>query len=175
MLLKRKQKSEEKTQSRRFFRKQFWITLLSVREQSAKTKKENQFSQYFFIGCRELVAWKTYFECFGKKYKLGTQVWWEDLKTVLQKNFPMESSFLEKNFWRTLLSVGVQKPEDRKKMFLGPFLTENHFQKWKFFFEKFGFTYPRGTQDLEKQLKCFFWENQFFWKTFLMNNYFWTI
>ena len=89
------------------------------------------------FGYRGIVAWKTYFEKFDGNFQWGTQAWWEYLKTIMQKKLPLENSFHEKLFWRTLLSVGVQKPGDRKeKLVLGPFPAQNRFKNEKLFLNR---------------------------------------
>ena len=139
--------SEEKTCFKCLFKNEFAITMLSVGVQSANIKKRKTAFRVVFFGYSEFFSWKTYFEWFGKIYHWETQEWWEYLKTTFQKKIPMEGSFHEKNFWRTLFSVGVQKPEDRKKKVFRTFSwTDSHFQDENFF-EKFGINYQIGTQE----------------------------
>ena len=59
------------------FNKKFWIKLLSVRVQRANAYKWKTVFRVNFFGFRELVVWKTYFECFVKKYQWGTHGWLE--------------------------------------------------------------------------------------------------
>ena len=110
-------------------------------------KLKNSFPSKLF-GDWELVAWETYFECFGKIYQWGTQGWCgSNWKPYCRENFLCKAPFM-KNFWRTLLSTGVQKPEDRKiKLLLGHFFNRESFSKVKNFFETFGIIYQWGTQD----------------------------
>ena len=148
--------------------------VISEVTESEYLKMKNDFPSNFF-GDRKLVTWKTYFECFGKKYQLGTQVWWEYLKTVLQKKFPMESYFLDKNFWRILLSVGLQKPEDRKeKIPLGPFFIRESLSKMKIFFWKVWYYLSMGPKGFRITIKLLFLGKPVFMKNFFHGQLFWT-
>ena len=126
------------------------------------------------FGYRGIVAWKTYFEKFDGNFQWGTRGWWEYLKTIMQKKLPLENSFHEKLFWRTLLSVGVQKPEDRKKTNSRTFSNKESLWKMEFFFEPFGNKYQRGTQENQKYLKDFFSEKLVFLKNVFHEQFFWT-
>ena len=70
-----KKKFLKKSLSKCSFSKEFWITLLSARVQRANAYKRKTVFRVTFFGYRELVVWKTYFECFGKNYQWGTQGW----------------------------------------------------------------------------------------------------
>ena len=77
------------------------------------------------------------------------------------KKFPMKSSFHENIFWRTLLSVGVQKPEDRKKNFWDLFLKREQLSKMKFF-RKFCYETSMGYRGRIKVIKMFFFQKTSF-------------
>ena len=113
-----------------FLQKKIWKTLLSVGVMSAQTKKEKQFSEYFFC-YRELFSWKTYFEWFGKIYQMGySGMLWKNYN--LEKKLFLKNLFHEMFFWMVLLSVGVQRSEDRiQKSYLGPlFLNKESLPNW---------------------------------------------
>ena len=81
--------------------------------------------------------------------------------------------FHEKCFWMVLLSVGVQRSEDRiEKPFLGPlFLNRESLSKWSSFW-KVWYKWSTGYSGMMKVLKNYNSGEVVFLKTFSMENFF---
>ena len=84
-------------------------------------------------------------------------------KLYCRKIFLWKAPFLKKFFEGHCCQCREQKSEDRKKITLGPILKNVFWKVW--------FYLSTGHTGLGKTIS-FFWENQFFWKTFFMNNFF---
>ena len=101
-----------------FFKKMFWLTLLSVGVQSNKSIWRKKFFRVYFFRHRKKDSWKKFFEIFVKNYQWG-------FTRMLENSFHfIKSSFNENHFswffWTIFLSVGVQRTDDRKeKIFFG--------------------------------------------------------
>ena len=90
----------------------------------------------------------------------------------MQQNFPMKTFFHEEIFWRTLLSAGEQKPEDKKQIIFRTFFwTENNFQQWKFFW-KIWYEISMGYRGRIKLIKMFFFRRLVFLEMFFQEQFF---
>ena len=91
---------------------------------------------------------------------------------IAEKSFSRKSSFLQKNFWRTMLSVGVQKPGHRKKyMYLGPFTNKESLSKMKKFFKKVLLNLSMGYTGTIQVVKIQFSVKLIVLINFFMNNF----
>ena len=93
------------------------LIMLWVGVQSSEDRKD------IFFFCRTFFSQKTFlsektFEKFVIKDQRGPKKWWEYLKLVFRKQFQWKDSLTIKFFWRTLLSVGVQRTHHWKKIIL---------------------------------------------------------
>ena len=69
---------------------------------------------------QKTILFKKTFEKYVIEDQRGTKKWWESFKLIVRKKTLWKASLMRKIFWRTLLSVGVQRTEHwEEKFYLG--------------------------------------------------------